>query len=435
MATTTETQTDPVPSRKPFPSDPFVTDMERRRLLRTLGAGLAASGSVALAGCAQDDSPADPATDAPTDTDDPTPTDSQAPTRTPTGPERYTRRGRGDGVALVANSDAVFHAEGDEVQTLVGDGEVGWTADGATEGEVAGATLVEGSDTLVVAWTGETRAYDTGDGTERWRASHGCVGPPAVVEDAVVLADRQGRLVGRAVERDDEQWAGELGATPTGVVGADGVAVVATRGPGDSALVRALDPGDGSEHWRVHPGYEVTTPPVAVDGVAAAGTIHPDHELGDDPATPSPTDGAAHGAVVGCADGSEAWATGLDGRPVHLGAPRSDGVFVLHDAFVFEELSRQPHLSAVDPGGVGWTRRPVPTAVAPVVTKGAIALSGTLPSGDATTLTRNQVTGHTIWQQSSSINAVAAAGDTFAVADGARVRLLGALGGRERWTA
>lgn len=435
MAATTEAQTVVVASRKPFPNETYVPGMQRRRLLQRLGTGLAATASVAIAGCAQDDAPADPGTDAPTDTDGSTPTDSSVPTRTPTGPERYTRRGRGDGVALVADSDAVFHAGGDEVRALVGDGEVGWTADGAAEGDVTGAALTVDGEALVVSWTGETRAYATGDGTERWRTDTGCVGPPAIVEDTVVLVDRQGRVVGRALERDDGRWVGELGATPTGVVGTGGAAVVVTRGPGDSALVRALTPSDGSERWRVHPGYEVTTPPATVDGVAAVGTIHPGHELGDDPASPSPTDGAADGALVGCADGSEAWTTGLGGRPVRLGASSSDGVFVLHDAFVFEELSRRPHLSVVGADGVGWTRRPVPTSVDPVVTKGAIALSGTLPSGDATTLAREQVTGHTIWRQSGSIDTAAAAGDALAVVDGARVRLLGALGGRERWTA
>jgi hypothetical protein len=431
----TETQTDAVASRKPFPSETKGPDMRRRHLLQRLGTGLAGATSVAIAGCAQDDSPADPDTDAPMETDDPTPTDSAVPTRTPAGPERYTRRGRGDGVALVTDPDAVFHAEGDEVRALVGDGEVGWTADGAAEGDVTGAALTVDGESLVVSWTGETRVYATGDGTERWRADTGCVGPPATVGDTVVLADRQGRVVGRALERDDERWVGELGATPTGVVGVDGAAVVATRGPGDSALVRALTPSDGRERWRVHPGYEVTTAPVAFGGVAVVGTLHPGHELGDDAATTSPTDGAADGALVGCADGSEAWATGLDGRPVRLGASSSDGVFVLHDAFVFEELSRRPHLSVVGVDGIGWTRRPVPTAVDPVVTKGAIALSGTLPSGDATTLAREQVTGHPIWRQSDSVDTAAAAGDAFAVVDEPRVRLLGALGGRERWTA
>jgi hypothetical protein len=415
--------------------------MERRRLLQRL-AGLGAAAAVGLAGCTRGEQPG--GTGTPTDTRTPTdgPTETRPP-RTPTAPERYTRRGRGDGGAVVASeafdATVAFHAAGDTVRAIERDGEGRWTAEGAPEDDVEGATIV-GTDSLVVAWTGETRAYDPTDGSERWRAARGCVGPPAVVDDRVVLVDQQGRLVGRALSRDDERWTGALGGTPTGLVGVGGSVAVATRGPGDSALVRTLDPGDGSERWQVHPGYEVTTPPVAVDGRAVVGVLNSGHELGDAPATASPTDGAASGAVVGCADGTEAWTTGVQGRVNRLLAGGSDRVFAAHEAFVFERLERRPHLSLLGPDGTEWTRRPAPASIGPVVTQGAVALSGRSPGsgdapGDPVTLTRDQVTGDTIWRQSRGADAVAAAGDVFVVADGPRVRALDAPSGRERWTA
>jgi outer membrane protein assembly factor BamB len=422
--------------------------MERRRLLQRLGTGLGSAVAVSLAGCTLDgDGPGDtgtptvtpPPTETRTPTDEPTAT---RPPRTPTGPERYTQRGGGDGVAVVASdafdADVAFHVAGDAVRAVEDDGEIRWTADGAREGDVAGAVVV-GTDSLVVTWTGETRAYDAADGTERWRATRGCVGPPAVVEDTVVLADRQGRVVGRALSRDDERWTGALGATPTGLVSVAGRVAVATRGPGDSALVRALDPRDGSEQWQVHPGYEVTTPPVAVDGAAVVGVLNPEHELGDSAATASPTDGAASGAVVGCDDGSEAWTTGLPGRPVDLRAA-GDRVFTVHDAFVFERLARVPHLSAVRPAGTTWTDQPVASGVTPVVTQGAVVVAGTQPStsgpGEVPLLAGHATTdGTRWWEREESTTALAAAGETVVVGTESRVRVHDALSGTVRWEA
>jgi outer membrane protein assembly factor BamB len=420
--------------------------MERRRLLQRLGTGLGAASAVGLAGCTlDDDGPGDTGTPTETPTDTRTPTDeptTTSPPRTPTGPERYTQRGRGDGVAVVASdafdADIAFHAAGDRVRAVEGNGEVRWTADGAREGDVAGAVVV-GADSLVVAWTGETRAYDATDGTERWRATRGCVGPPAVVENTVVLADRQGRVVGRALSRDDERWTGALGATPTGLVSVARHVAVATRGPGDSALVRVLDPRDGSEQWQVHPGYEVTTQPVTVDGAVVVGVLNPGHELGDPAATASPTDGAASGAVVGCGDGSEAWTTGLPGRPVDLRAV-GDHVFTVHDAFVFERLARVPHLSTVRPDETTWTDQPVATGATPVVTQGAVVVGGTQPStsgpGEVPLLAGHATTdGARWWEREESTAALAAAGETVLTATESRVRVHDALSGTSRWKA
>jgi hypothetical protein len=95
--------------------------MERRALLRTLGCGVAAGTSVALAGCAGDDDPTATPTPTSTGTDDPTPTDTP-PARTPTGEPRYTNRGGGDGEVVVTATER--RVRGHDPLT----GAVRWTA-------------------------------------------------------------------------------------------------------------------------------------------------------------------------------------------------------------------------------------------------------------------------------------------------------------------
>jgi outer membrane protein assembly factor BamB len=113
--------------------------------------------------------------------------------------------------------------------------------------------------------------------------------------------------------------------------------------------------------------------------------------------------------------------------------------FVTHDAFVFEELERRLHRSSLDASSVGWTRRLAPASVGPVVTQGAVALSGISPSsgggvGDPVTVARIRATGERLWHRPERFGALGVAGDTLLAATDARVRALDPLSGRERWT-
>lgn len=395
----------------------------RRRLLRR--AGLATASALTLAGCTDrsgSGTPTHATTGSPSAPPTRRPTGSPTDVPTPAGPARYTRRASGaDGVALVATDSGAYHVSAETARALGDGGEVRWTTDGPGE-DPSGAAVVDG--TLFVASPGTLRAHRTDDGTVRWDAD-GATGPPCVAGGAVVATDAE-RLVARAPDDGAERWRVAVDGTPTGTVGfGDGVAV-ATRGPGEEARVTAVDAADGSRRWQHHPGYRVTTRPVASDGRVLVGVLNPGHEASASSPTPSAEDGTANGGVVAVEAGTDAWTATLPGRPTGLTA--ADGVVVTHDAFVFESLVREPHVSALDGDAAAWSRQPVPAGGPPVLTRGVVGLSG-----EARTTALLRDSGRTRWERSGSVPRLAAAGERLLAGTADGVRALDPVSGAERW--
>jgi len=203
---------------------------------------------------------------------------------------------------------------------------------------LAPPTAVAGGDVVAVSVDGTLRRIDLATGEQLWSTTlrTDVETAPAVGGGLVVVVDRGGAVLARALDDGTARWETELPAAERAAIGGGVVAV-----QGATAEVWALDPRDGSRRWDgEHHG--VSRRLLVVDGVVVSQS--------DEGTAAWAADG--DGTTIWTAGGSEALLAG-DGRVVLV-----DGDSVELRTLAGEVLER----AEIGAAGLGVVRMYLPTA-------------------------------------------------------------------------